>query len=387
MGQLGFTDSIFHENLVPGVNFKQETEEKIKTAFNKPVIIYGASIMGQHILNLFQKIGIPVLAVCDNYKNGQKMQTGEVITTFKNVFDKYDDYIILIASYSYYYEIKNDILKYVNKEKIVSFPSDVRYLFKMKEFISGPCTFEEYKKFVNEQKGHIDHVSNLLSDNKSLKVLRGLICGRLTNNLQYINNISESNQYFPSDIIGFSHEEIFIDGGAYTGDTLHEFIKRSGKCFSKAYCYEPGKWQANRFQNNYVDLIASGKVVLIQKGLWDKSEILSFIDNNNVNSRISSGQEDNKIQTVSIDETVPKKEKVTFIKMDIEGSELKALKGAEKTILRNKPKLAICIYHKPEDIFEIPEYIDSLGLGYKLYIRHHGIPPLAQFGDTVLYAL
>ena len=78
-----------------------------------------------------------------------------------------------------------------------------------------------------------------------------------------------------------------------------------------------------------------------------------------------------------------KDDKITFLKMDIEGSELKALHGARKIIQRDKPKLAICVYHKPEDIIEIPLYINSLVPEYKFYMRHYGYTP----ANTVLYAI
>lgn len=72
-----------------------------------------------------------------------------------------------------------------------------------------------------------------------------------------------------------------------------------------------------------------------------------------------------------------------MIKMDVEGAELESLKGARETILRNRPKLAICIYHKPEDMTEIPLYIKSLVPEYKFFVRHHS----NYFAETVLYAI
>ena len=88
---------------------------------------------------------------------------------------------------------------------------------------------------------------------------------------------------------------------------------------------------------------------------------------------------------LSIDQLVADKgiEHVDFIKMDIEGSELDALKGAEKTIRRFRPKLAICIYHKPDDYITIPKYISELQLGYSFYIDHHMI----FLNETVLFAV
>jgi hypothetical protein len=74
--------------------------------------------------------------------------------------------------------------------------------------------------------------------------------------------------------------------------------------------------------------------------------------------------------------------RIDFIKMDIEGSELGALNGAEAAIRRWRPKLAISLYHRPEDFFSIPLWIDGLALGYKLYLDHYTI----HSEETVLYA-
>lgn len=87
----------------------------------------------------------------------------------------------------------------------------------------------------------------------------------------------------------------------------------------------------------------------------------------------------------TIDHLIQKGEldRVDFIKMDIEGSELRALRGAEESLRRFKPKLAISLYHKIEDFYEIPLYLDGLGLGYKFYLDHYTI----HVGETVLYAV
>lgn len=110
--------------------------------------------------------------------------------------------------------------------------------------------------------------------------------------------------------------------------------------------------------------------------------MLTFDSSSDGASHISD-EGDSSIEVMSIDEAINGKEKVTLIKMDVEGAELESLKGAKNTILKDKPKLAICIYHKAQDMIDLPVYIKSLVPEYKLYIRHHSNGE----GETVLYAM
>ncbi len=91
-----------------------------------------------------------------------------------------------------------------------------------------------------------------------------------------------------------------------------------------------------------------------------------------------------EIETVTIDEIADPADPVTFIKLDVEGSELNALRGGAKTIRASLPRLAICVYHKRDDIVTIPDYILSLSPDYKLYLRHHS---WFTYNETVLYAI
>lgn len=109
------------------------------------------------------------------------------------------------------------------------------------------------------------------------------------------------------------------------------------------------------------------RITIYNTGISDKEEVISFLDGG-TGSRI--GNDGNlKIKTVFIYKL--ELEKVTFLKLDIEGNEIQALNGAAETIKRDKPKLAICVYHKIDDIWRIPLYIKNLVPEYKIYIRHH----------------
>lgn len=118
-----------------------------------------------------------------------------------------------------------------------------------------------------------------------------------------------------------------------------------------------------------------------QQGVWDKNESLYMNAGYGETSCISADGTE-RVCVKSIDNILNGGE-ATYIKMDIEGSELKALHGARETIKRYKPKLAVCVYHKQEDLIEIPDYIYSLREDYRFYIRNHN----PHGTETVLYAV
>ena len=125
-------------------------------------------------------------------------------------------------------------------------------------------------------------------------------------------------------------------------------------------------------------------VVCVPCGMWSEKTELRFRANGTQWAGIVEGEEQAtiKIPVDSID-NVCSGDKVTLIKMDIEGSEIEALNGAVNVIKRDKPRLAICIYHKPEHLYAIPLWIKKTVPEYKLYIRHHSD---TRWTDTVLYA-
>lgn len=188
-----------------------------------------------------------------------------------------------------------------------------------------------------------------------------------------------SPQYFDREIMIPRDGEIFVDGGCFDCGTDREFIKWCSGNYKKIYAFEPdsknyehcaGQCRLENIRN----------VELYNKGLWSCETELSFQETGNSCARVGEGAV--VIRTASID-AVTEGEPVSFIKLDIEGAELEALRGAERTIRKHHPRLAICIYHKPEDIIEIPAYILSLYEGYKLYIRHYSL----NVSETVLYAV
>lgn len=193
-----------------------------------------------------------------------------------------------------------------------------------------------------------------------------------------VENYVDVNQYFDENIIKWGQKEIFVDCGCFDFETSKIFTE---KCpdYKKIICFEPNEENREVIKQK-IDEYSKKNVEIIPFGVWDKKEELRFGGSGSSSKICLDG--DTTIDVIPLDDIIS--DEVTFIKMDIEGAELKALKGAENIIIRNKPRLAISVYHKPEDILEIPEYILEIMPEYKLYLRHY-----SNFyaTETVLYAI
>lgn len=192
-------------------------------------------------------------------------------------------------------------------------------------------------------------------------------------------------QYFdlPELKTNKTEDEVFVDLGAFDGQTSNMFIKWAEK-YKKIFVLEPEPQNMEKCKRTLGPIGAEYEILPF--GAWDKREELSFVSGLNGASHIGDASQETEekqitIQVDKIDDLIH--EKVTFVKMDIEGAEINALKGAEKIIKTYKPKLAICVYHKKEDIWEIPRLILNYVPEYKLYLRHYSLTK----DETVLYCI
>lgn len=213
-----------------------------------------------------------------------------------------------------------------------------------------------------------------------LFVSHGINRENIINGLDFVELKGDyENQYFEPDIIKYSNEEVFVDAGSYDFRTSLKFADRCNSA-KKIYAFDPDKENIKKCRKA-IDAFDICPVVFFDSALWSRNEILNFNSLGGGGSTVlSSGN--TQVSGITLDSVVGY-DKITFIKMDIEGSELEALKGSTETIKRCKPKLAISVYHKPEDIIDILKYIIDLECDYKLFLRHYTNWSV----DTVLYAI
>ncbi|MBQ8632559.1 MAG: FkbM family methyltransferase [Lachnospiraceae bacterium] len=235
------------------------------------------------------------------------------------------------------------------------------------------------KKYFAEHQKETEEIASFFADDFSREVYFSIIKYRITHNPKELPAYSKHDQYFVKDIVPLTDTEVFIDCGAFDGDTMKDFIKVTKGNYQSIVCFEP----VDEFHKKLEKRGAGKKVTAICAGVYKESTTLQFNAEAGKGSSISSNAENTISVPVRAIDDVPECENATFIKMDVEGSELDALKGAKQTILRNKPKLAICLYHKTKDFIEIPTWIHTLVPEYKLYVRHHSF----SVNETVLYAI
>lgn len=197
-------------------------------------------------------------------------------------------------------------------------------------------------------------------------------------NGEYRNNAA---QYF--DVLEPEEHECFVDCGCFDGSTSFRFAGWCGKKgYDKIWCFEPDHQSYTACKEICKKL---DKCELFPYGVSDIEERVSFVSTGREDARIREEEvvnnDINVVKTIVLDKFL-EKERITFIKMDIEGFEMRALKGAANIIKEQKPKLAISIYHKPGDFVEIPALLLKLRPDYQFYIRHYSL----LLNETVLYA-
>lgn len=249
--------------------------------------------------------------------------------------------------------------------------------------------------YFEQNKDRIKKIKSRLADERSRLVFEHVIKYHWTKERKNLIDIPEKNQYFGKDIIKFGNKEIFVDCGAYNGDTIIAFLKNlkkgEGK-FKEIIALEPDPDNYRELDKWALNLVGGGSAHIrcFNLGTWNEKGHLSFKAGMGGDSQLRESRKNNtnteyELVTINVDtlDNILGDKPVTFIKMDIEGSELPSLKGAEKVISKNLPRLAICIYHSNADMLDIPEYIMEKYPSYSFYVRHYsqGIP------ETVLYAI
>lgn len=241
------------------------------------------------------------------------------------------------------------------------------------------------------EKEDIDYLLFLITSSYHVEEIRAEL---LKWNCRYIETANEYTKCFRQDqyfencgLFEFEEQEIFVDGGSFDLETtriFQEIMKKEGKKCRKVYAFEPDRDHylicKKKIQQNGWD-----NIELVNAGLWSENTQTELKNIGTAGAYVveSARKDVCNVKVVSLDSIVDRKDKISFIKLDVEGAELEALQGAQRIIVEDKPKIAVCLYHEKDDYWRIPYFLKNLVPEYKLYIRHYS----NYSAETVLYAV
>ena len=214
-----------------------------------------------------------------------------------------------------------------------------------------------------------------LADQQSRALVVALLDQRLNGHAEALPMPENQTDYLPVGLQRPASPMRYIDCGAYTGDTIESF-RREGLSFEEIAAFEPDPTHFPRLCKTIGPLRAS----VFPCGVWDAMTQLRFSSDDAASHIDVAGEI--IVQTVALDQALPNFAP-TLIKMDIEGAESHALRGARNTIAAHRPHLAISAYHKPRDLWELMLLVHRWDLGYRFYLRTHRYNGF----DTVLYGI
>lgn len=355
--------------------YKSDGDKKVYYELKKslkPVLIYGASNYSEIIYDNLKNNDINTEAfVVDRsyWKSGLEIRNRPVRCI--------DDYNI---------EKYNIVVGFGDVDKSRFLINNKKSLNSSFYFLWDPVMYYEWDlEYIKDNWNAYVDVYNGLEDEKSKNTLYELLIAKLNKccTPQLLNIADEKLHYFNElTFCNNTEKEIFIDCGAYIGDTILQYNQFTKGNYKKIYAFEPNKEFLVDLDKNIKSL---HDIEVINKGTWNKNTILKFKNNKEV-SHITTIDEGNIVEVTTIDSVVKTEDKITFIKMDIEGSELESLQGAINFIKRDMPKMAICCYHKKNDIIDLFHFmkkIENSNVRYKIFLRHHSNSSC----ETILYGI
>lgn len=374
--------------LAVDVNSAEKTESNMLeglTGDKKLYVICGAGGLGKKIHSGLQFLKIEVVAFADaNPKLWGTLVQGIKVLSPEEAASKYQKNATFIMA----------IWGAYSKDRIVD---------RKREWVKRGCNtisfvsvFWKFPKIflphysiglpssVFKSKNEILKAYSFFKDEESCKEFVHQIYWRSELDYEKLPEPSRDDIYFPQDLIVVDENEVFIDCGAYTGDSLANFLTVSGGKFKNYVGLEPDRINFNLLQK-FADGLSENiqrKIRLSQSAIGFQNGQVTMMPSGLPSSSMASGFGSEVVNVFDL-ETICEGQAPTYIKMDIEGYEMEALKGGINYISKIRPKLAIATYHLPQHLWELTNFLGERLINYRFYLRPHDL----EGWDVVLYAI
>ncbi len=325
---------------------------QILKASDKPIVLYGMGNGADKIINVLNEKGISFSGVfaSDGFVRN-KFFHGHKISSYNELEQKYGKMIVLLCFGSARAEVLENIRRISARQEL--YAPDVPVI--------GGGLFT--KDFCREHEKELRWVYSRLADDQSRKTFENTVKYKLTGKLSYLYDCEVAPDEPYNTFLKLTDSEAFLDLGAYNGDTVADFVNRVTS-YKHITAVEPDAKTFKKLLKN-TEKLSDTECINLCISDFDGQGFFGMRGGR------SSGTSDGQIKAqFSTIDSLSEKTAPTYIKMDIEGEELNAIKGAKNTISIHKPKMLIACYHRNEDIFTLPKAVLDLNCDYQLYMRH-----------------
>ena len=343
-------------------------------------VIFGAGPLGRIVLNAARASRVDVVAFADNNRalQGKSVEAVPVLSPADAVAAHRDTAYFVIGVYNSSGPRRQ--LRDLGCDRIVPYPAF--YWRYAATFPWAPGL--ELPRRIVARRDEIRAGYDCLNDDKSRAEFSAQIAWRCTLDYERLPRPDDPAAiYFPRDLVPVSGDEVFVDCGAFDGDSIRLFLERSGGRYRRIYACEPDASNRDALQRSLAVLPEGERerITILPYAVGDRSGPVSFQSSGTAGSRISDAgagmMECRRLDDLMKDITP------TLVKMDIEGSEPAAIAGARETIRRSRPTLAVCTYHECEHLWTLPALIKSALPDYRISLRRYA----EECWEMVCYAV
>ena len=347
------------------------------------IVLFGAGGLGRKALKGLRSVGSEPLAFSDNNQSlwGQSIDGVPILPPAEvaSRYGKSATFVITIwAEWAGRMEDQRQGLRKLGCQTVVPFT----LLFWKFPHLFLPHIQVDLPSRVHEQADEVIRCARLWTDSRSYAEYLAQIRWRLFSDFECLTP-PERCMYFPSglmDLVRLDEECVFVDVGAYDGDTIASFVEHTSGRFGRIYAFEPDAGNFASMQqrlSRMADDVRS-RITARKQAVGDENCLLSFAEGGGTGSKVGGSQ--GTVECVTLDSTIS--EAPSYMKFDIEGFEPEALEGARRIITQYRPALAVCVYHVQNHLWKLPLLIHSLNPSYRFYLRPHG-----QVWETICYAV
>jgi FkbM family methyltransferase len=355
--------------------------DRLAAPFEERLVISGTGYLGKLALAGLRSAGIQPLAFCDNNRElWGKSVDGLAVLSPQEAAALYRENAAFVAAI-YNATASRNQLRSLGCSRIVPYPV---LFWKFWQSMPNEDRLELPQRIL-EYAGEMEPAYRLLSDARSRQEFCAQIRWRClldTNCLPAYDDPRE--MYFPSDLFRLLADEVFVDCGAFDGDSLQAFVDAANGQFSRIYAWEADAGNVEKLKRRLAESPStiSAKVTVLPYAVSGHDGKLRFSADGTVGSRVAAAESAQEVECRSLDRAL-EEVRPSLIKMDIEGAEPEALRGAFRTMAQQRPVMAICAYHKCEHLWTIPRLLKAANPDYQIYLRRYA----EDCWETVYYAV